>query len=50
MADKVLKKMKAEQLISINDDYIVTYNEEKISEWATNNLRFYNGCYHYAPH
>lgn len=48
-ADKVLKKMKDDQLIMIDDDYIVTYNEEKISDWATNNLRFYNGCYHYDP-
>lgn len=49
-ADKVLKKLIDDNFITIDDNYVVTYNEEKISQWAKDNLRFYNGSYHYAPH
>jgi len=49
MADKVLKKLKDDDYIRIDDNYMVSYNEEKITQWAKDNLRFYNGSYHYAP-
>jgi hypothetical protein len=50
MADQVLKKLKDDAFIYIDENYTVTYNEEKITQWAKDNLRYYNGSYHYAPH